>query len=117
MNAKDEFLRHIADREVLCAGVSLSDRSDGRTSGTTVDLTTGWDKSDWDNFLKGIDHEYDNGFGGQELHGTIWYKDGTWSTRGEYDGSEWWEYHKCPPIDDRLNRVDKVRDQKINKIL
>ena len=42
--------------------------------------------------------EYDNGFGGQRFFGTIWYADGTWSTRGEYDGSEWWEYNKCPPL-------------------
>ena len=34
--------------------------------------------------LPDIDKEYDDGYGGQELYGTIWYKDGTWSTRGEY---------------------------------
>ena len=50
------------------------------------------------NFLDQIDFEYDNGFGCQELFGTIWYEDGTWSSRGEYDGSEWWEYNSCPKI-------------------
>lgn len=39
---------------------------------------------------------YDNGYGGQELFGTIVYKDGTWLERGEYDGSEWWEHRKLP---------------------
>ena len=45
-----------------------------------------------------MNFEYDNGFGGQELYGTIWLKDGTWCTRGEYDGSEWWEHHERPDI-------------------
>jgi len=49
-------------------------------------------------FLKALDFEYDNGFGGQELYGTIWFTDGTWAERGEYDGSEWWEHHKKPNI-------------------
>lgn len=50
-----------------------------------------------------LDFEYDNGYGGQELFGNIWYTDGTWSERGEYDGSEWWEYKACPPIPDKAN--------------
>lgn len=40
--------------------------------------------------------DYDNGYGGQELFGTIVFKDGTWLERGEYDGSEWWEHRKFP---------------------
>jgi len=46
--------------------------------------------------LPNLDFDYDEGYGGQRLYGNIWYTDGTWSTRVEYDGSEWWEYHKCP---------------------
>lgn len=46
--------------------------------------------------LPNLDFNYDNGYGGQMLYGNIWYTDGTWSTRREYDGSEWWEYCKCP---------------------
>ena len=42
------------------------------------------------------DRDYDSGFGGQELFGTITFKDGTWLERGEYDGSEWWEYKTTP---------------------
>ena len=64
-----------------------------------------------------INKDYDAGYGSQELYGTIWYKDGTWSTRGEYDGSEWWDYHCVPEIPVKLNRIDKVRDIKIDKIL
>lgn len=43
-----------------------------------------------------LDFDYDSGYGGQELFGHIWYADGTWSNRGEYDGSEWWELVEPP---------------------
>lgn len=39
---------------------------------------------------------YNNGYGGQELFGTIVFKDNTWLERGEYDGSEWWERRELP---------------------
>lgn len=39
---------------------------------------------------------YCDGFGTQELSGTIMLSDGTWLERGEYDGSEWWEHRKPP---------------------
>lgn len=41
--------------------------------------------------------EYDNGFGGQEvardliIAGSDW-----WFERGEYDGSEWWDFKTLP---------------------
>ena len=52
-------------------------------------------------FKKDIDFEYNNGFGGQELFGTLWFNDGTWSYRGEYDGSEWWQHNKLPDFPTR----------------
>ena len=118
MNAKQEFLQHIIyptgsnHSNVLCAEISINTKDK-----TSTFLTTGYTKEEWDQFLSDIDKEYDDGYGGQELYGTIWYKDGTWSTRGEYDGSEWWDYHSVPEIPDNLNRIDKVRDKKLNEIL
>ena len=114
-NEKDEFLRHIANREVLCAQIQKGDNYHDKP--TILNLTTGWTKEDWDQFLSDLDFEYDSGYGGQELFGTIWYVDGTWSDRGEYDGSEWYEYHICPQIPKELDRLDKVRDKKLNQIL
>ena len=49
-------------------------------------------------FLESLDYTYDAGYGGQELFGTIWLKDGSWYSRGEYDGAEWWEHNKLPQI-------------------
>lgn len=45
-----------------------------------------------------VDVEYDNGFGVQELYGTVWFKDGTWAEREEYDGSEWWDIKVRPAL-------------------
>jgi hypothetical protein len=51
---------------------------------------------EFNKILPRLDFEYNNGYGTQELFGTVVFADGTWLTRGEYDGSEWWDYHKCP---------------------
>jgi len=53
-------------------------------------------------FLNSIDFEYDDGYGTQELDGTVWFEDGSWLERGEYDGSEWWDRKVRPEIPDRL---------------
>lgn len=119
MNAREEFINHVGVKSVLCAqiqrGNDYYDNSYGSPS--VFNLTTGWDSEDWNKFLSDLNFEYDCGYGGQNLFGTIWYVDGTWSDRGEYDGSEWYDYHVCPPIPKDLNRLDKVRDQKLNQIL
>lgn len=51
---------------------------------------------------------YDSGYGGQELFGTLWFSDGSWADRGEYDGAEWWEHRSfpaIPPVDAINNAV------------
>ena len=54
-------------------------------------------KTDWENFAKIADIDYDSGFGGQEVAidlivvGQNW-----WLERHEYDGSEWWEFKQLP---------------------
>jgi hypothetical protein len=116
MNAKEEFIKHIGGNKVLCVQIQNGeDYTDEEP--TTFNLTTGWTEEEWCKFLSSLDFEYDSGYGGQNLFGTIWYSDGTWSDRGEYDGSEWWEHHECPNIPVELDRKDKVREQKLNQIL
>ena len=48
----------------------------------------------WDQFCVLANVEYDAGFGGQKVaHDLIIvFSDGQKMWRGEYDGSEWWEY-------------------------
>jgi hypothetical protein len=119
-NAKSEFLNHIYNRVVLCAQIERGDNyydADEEIIERNFILTTGYNEEDWNNFLSKIDFVYDSGYGSQELFCTIWYADGTWSDRGEYDGSEWYQYHKCPDIPDYIRRIDKEREQKLNQII
>lgn len=47
-----------------------------------------------EDFFRSLNFEYDKGYGCQFVYGVIVFNDGTWMSRGEYDGSEWWEYKK-----------------------
>lgn len=87
MNAKKELLDHIEDRGVKYARVIRVSviREHSYDNKETIDGTL-------DEVLPMLDFEYDNGYGRQELYGTIWYSDGTWSDRQECDGAEWWEH-------------------------
>lgn len=47
----------------------------------------------WDEFAALADVEYDSGFGGAEVATDLMVVgDGWWLQRGEYDGSEWWDF-------------------------
>jgi hypothetical protein len=99
-NALKEFIKHVGSNinNVKCATIMWSSCWSREVS-LIANLFENHNTAQFDAFLKKLDFNYNAGYGGQELYGIIWYKDGTWSTRGEYDGSEWWEYHKCPPIE------------------
>jgi hypothetical protein len=111
-NAKEELLLHLRRIEnskgrpipIKCATISRGcwyDNDDVERS--TFNLKEGHTQKEYEEFLKKLDFEYDNGYGGQELFGKVWLtEEGTWYERGEYDGSEWWEYQECPPIPDNL---------------
>lgn len=77
INAKEEFLKHVGTRTILCADVSQEDWSGKREA--EYKLKVGHTPSDYAHFLSGLDFTYDNGYGRQELFGTIWYTDGTWT--------------------------------------
>lgn len=49
----------------------------------------------WEEFLSLANFTYDNSFGGQIIPSdlVIAFSDGSWLSRGEYDGSEWWDYN------------------------
>lgn len=55
--------------------------------------------SEFHSMLNELDFEYDGGYGSQHLDGMIMLSDGSWLSRGEYDGSEWWELHKAPTLE------------------
>jgi hypothetical protein len=104
MNAKTELLD--LHKQVLidikCANVIFKQRyvNGGKTRQAL--LKVNHTPEELYSFLNELDFDYDDGYGGQELFGTIWFVNGTYATRREYDGSEWWEHHKCPEIPDKL---------------
>ena len=89
MNAKTELIQHIDNRLVTWV------RIEHCLSWTAGDILI---EGTLEEVLPALDFEYSDGYGCQELQGTIWYSDGTWSERGEYDGSEWWEHKERPPL-------------------
>lgn len=110
MNAKQELKQYTDNCDVLCAELYYEQNEYDDATESFIDNVHNGDyilkqnhtKGDMIAFLDKLDFEYSNGYGGQELFGTIWMKDGTWMTRGEYDGSEWWEYNKCPDLPDSV---------------
>ena len=89
VNAKEELLNEVGDKQVELVRILYN--PDYRTAGKRIEGTLA-------TVLPELDFTYDGGYGTQELFGFIWYTDGTWSERGEYDGSEWWSHKTAPPI-------------------
>jgi hypothetical protein len=111
-NAKEELIAILMRTEssIKCANISM-DRgywdNDNYVSSSPILLKEGHTLEEYKEFLNKLDFEYDSGYGGQELYGTVWLmKENTWLSRGEYDGSEWWEYNECPKVSEGLRRED-----------
>ena len=111
MNAKKEFLLTTDQYVVVGAVISFFD-SDKFT------LNPGYSTEEYDNFLKFLDREYDNGYGG-ELFGYIFCKNGVWMERGEYDGSEWYNTYKYPDFKEHFDEkiiIQYERSLKLERI-
>ena len=95
-NAKKELLNAVKDTaKIKCASIRYGSWEDEVSQKI---LKLNHSEEDYNEFLNSLDFTYDDGYGGQELYGTVWLEDGTWLSRGEYDGSEWWEHNVLPAI-------------------
>lgn len=107
-NAREEFEEHVKGMLVKCALIHQnyfwSDDDDKKPE---ITLPLNYTEAQYDSFLEKLNFYYDDGYGTQELFGTIWYTDDSWSSRGEYDGSEWWEHNTLPEIPDYLKGESK----------
>ena len=81
---------------IKCAKILVE--NDDYETFSTILLKIKYTLEEYNTFLSELDFEYDSGFGTQRLLGTIWFEDGTWAAREEYDGSEWWTHYECPKI-------------------
>ncbi len=96
-HAQTEFLAFIGDRAVQCADITHRFKTE-----RICQLRQHYTEAEYTAFLQSLDFRYDAGYGSQELYGTIWFTDGTWAIRGEYDGSEWWQLCNRPAIPQEL---------------
>jgi hypothetical protein len=101
-NAKNELRRvlkanNVSIKEIIAAdivyGLFFTEQAD-----KAIKLPVGATKEDKKVFWEMLDFDYHDGYGTQNLFGTVWLTEGRWLTRGEYDGSEWWDFHSYPPI-------------------
>ena len=97
-NAKEELLRLLKEYNltIKCAKINHEDWR-GEIDSNII-LKVGYNEEDYAKFLNELNFDYDSGFGGQRLFGEVWLTNDTWLSRGEYDGSEWWEYNVLPEI-------------------
>lgn len=98
INAKDELLEILGDDlKIKCAFIEHTREYYGGVKIQMI-LKIDYSEVNFNNFLRRLNFEYANGYGIQELYGTVWLTDGTWLERSEYDGSECWEHKKLPKI-------------------
>ena len=95
MTAKENLLKHIKDNKVEYVQIY---RVDYDTAGSELTI-----QGTLEEVLPLLDFEYDR----YEILGTIWYTDGSWSTRNEDYDTYYWEHLVRPIMPDRDNR-DKV---------
>lgn len=105
-NAKTELLEFCKEYKVnlICAEVEQVYYAIDKADRKTWRLPAGYSADDLQQFLEELNFEYDDSLGSQYLDGTLWLDDAGYADRGEYDGSEWWEYHKTPPTPPKLSQ-------------
>jgi hypothetical protein len=67
-------------------------------------LVVNYSEDEYQAFLSQLDFRYDDGYGGQQLFGTVWLDNDGWLERYEYDGAEYWVFKKLPEIPLKLTR-------------
>jgi hypothetical protein len=97
MNARQELQQEFnrIGKKPVCAMIH---DAWGSGDGILVLLKKGYTDQEFEQFMHDLDFDYDAGYGMQYIDGTVWFDDGTWLSRGEYDGSEWWVYLGTPQI-------------------
>lgn len=103
-NAKTELLSIISRNNLVikCAEIAQGCLYDDEEKVPEYLLKVGYSPEEYELFLNSLNFEYDSGFGGQELFGIVWLTDGTWLSRHEYDGAEYWKHNELPTIPEQL---------------
>lgn len=117
MNAQAEFLNHIMHLPDVKAVTIMIDNEGYGLNPEHIkifNLREGFTDEEYTKFIEDLDVEYDDGYGTQHLFGKIWFVDGSWSDRYEYDGSECWTYQELTGVwhYDMQFFIDKHKEHK-----
>lgn len=109
-NAKEELqevLKPYTEKglDLVCAEITHEGEWGEDTS--KIILKLGHTKEEAEAFYNQLNFRYNNGYGTQELYGTVWLTYGVWLSRWEYDGSEGWQVNRCPAIPSHLRGTTK----------
>lgn len=102
MNALVELKKVLKENDlsfndINCANISICTYDNFVNHNGIMSLLFDSEKDSIEILISFLDKiEYDDGFGGQELFGRILTNKNSWLERGEYDGSEWWDYRTIP---------------------
>lgn len=102
MIARAELIADIDDMTVKCARIKYKGYDwHARKSmpAQWFTLRVNHTPEEYAAFLDALNFEYDNSYGYQHIYGVVWFADGTWLDREEYDGAEWWSHRVVPDID------------------
>lgn len=103
VNTKIEFGKFVKDKnDIKCARIRYWPKI-GKPY-EIFDLAVGYTMEEYSSFLDELNFTYDGGYGIQHIYGHIWFCDGTWGYRKEYDGSESWQFAMCPDVPDDLKK-------------
>jgi hypothetical protein len=116
MNAKEELLGKIEQinkwldgTKMICASITLDPFGHWDDEPKSYILRQGHTPFELEGFLNSLDLEYSSGYGSQELFGTVWFTNGIWMDRYEYDGSEHWDIHRYPAIPQELHNIHHIK--------
>ena len=101
-NAKKELIKYIPNGYLIDCAQIMNGNSWDDEYDKIVNLKKNYSSEDYEKFLESLNFEYDSGYGSQELHGFVWFSDGSWMERSEYDGSEWWVHKSRPELPKEL---------------
>lgn len=97
MNVLEEFKDHLQERTIKCAIIEI-------TYPIKVEavLKCYYSTKELSIFLSKINiDDKEEVF---DINGTIWYKDGSYSTRRGDNVSEWWEHFSAPKLPKKVKR-------------
>ncbi len=115
-NLKLDFIKHInkVNSKVYCCEIKIFKHKD-KVETSDFFLYSGYNDEEWKFFLDLLDINYTEYY--YVLIGNIWFEDKSWSNYFELTESNNWINFKIPKIPEYLLRIDKERENKIDKLI